>query len=86
MLHLVQTRRHGLILAGLVALLIFCVSNVYAMPVSLESGWQEARIQAVRKARDVMNRDRERKRVAALEGVEAEVEHNPRKRMRRMRR
>ena len=78
-------QRHGMKITGLVAVLVLCVSEAHATPVSLESGWQEARIQAVRKARNVMNKDRERKRLAALEGVEAEVEHNPRKRMRRKR-
>ena len=78
-----QARKHGMKVTGLVVLLMLCLSEVNASPVMLESGWQEARIQAVRKARDVMNKDRERKRVAALESAEAEAEHNPRKRMRR---
>ena len=79
----VQSRTHDVKVTALAALLMLGLSEVNASPVMLESGWQEARIQAVRKARDVMNKDRERKRVAALEDVEAEAEHNPRKRMRR---
>ena len=66
--------------------MVFCVPIAEAYAEPYEYGWQEARIQAVRKARDVMNKGREKKRLAALDGVEAEVEHNPRKRMRRKRR
>ncbi|MDX1334589.1 MAG: hypothetical protein R3312_02290 [Gammaproteobacteria bacterium] len=64
---------------------VLCVSSAHAYTETYEAGWQEARIQAVRKARDVMNKGREKKRLAALDGIEAEVEHNPRKRMRRKR-
>jgi len=73
--------------ASLVAvIMVLCVPIAEAYAEPYESGWQEARIQAVRKAGDVMNKGREKKRLAALDGVEAEVEHNPRKRMRRKRR
>jgi hypothetical protein len=67
-------------------MMVLCLSSAHAYTETYESGWQEARIQAVRKARDVMNKGREQKRLAALNGVEAEVEHDPRKRMRRKRR
>jgi len=66
--------------------MVLCLSSAQAYNETYEPGWQEARIQAVRKARDVMNKGREQKRLAALNGVEAEVEHDPRKRMRRKRR
>jgi hypothetical protein len=69
-----------LVVAVLMAL---CVPGVHAYTETYEPSWQEARIQAVRKARDVMNKGREKKALAAAEGIE--TEHSPRKRLKRRR-
>jgi len=82
-MHYLQYSVYKLISSVIAVMMVLCLSSAHAYNETYESGWQEARIQAVRKARDVMNKGREQKRLAALNGVKAEVEHEPRKRMRR---
>jgi hypothetical protein len=65
-------------------MMVIGVSSTHAYNETYEPGWQEARIQAVRKARDVMNKGREKKRLAVK--ADSDVEHSPRRRLKRQRR